>query len=147
MANSVWSVPRPMLVPGLKRVPRCRTMMLPAVTNCPPKRLTPSRWELESRPLPELPTPFLCAIALCLDLGDANGAHRLPVSAVSAVVLPALELDLEDRVALRLGHHFPRHLGGGQRLGLYRHLPVIADKEDLLELHGRASRLRSEEHT
>src|SRR6266481_721904 len=140
VANSVWSTPKPTLTPGLKRVPRWRTMMLPAVTNCPPKRLTPSRWEFESRPLRELPTPFLCAIALCLDLGDADGTHRLPVSAMSAVVLPALELDHEDLVALLLGHHFPRHLGGGERLGLYRHLPIIADQEDLLELHGRAGR-------
>src|SRR5512132_2347341 len=119
VANSVWSVPSPTLDPGLNRVPRCRTIMLPAVTNCPPKRLTPSRWELESRPLRELPTPFLCAIALGLDLGDAHGAHRLPVSAVPPVVLPALELDHEDLVALPLGHHFPRYLGRCQRLGLY----------------------------
>jgi len=33
--------------------------MLPAVTNWPPKRFTPSIWALESRPFLELPTPFL----------------------------------------------------------------------------------------
>src|SRR6266568_2167544 len=97
VANSVWSVPRPTLVPGLNRVPRCRTMMLPAVTNCPPKRLTPSRWALESRPLPALPS----------------------------VVLPPLELDHEDLAALLLRDDLARDLRSGQRLRLGRYLPVL----------------------
>src|ERR1700694_3548694 len=37
-------------------------MMLPPRTSSPPKRLTPSRCEFESRPLRELPPPFLCAM-------------------------------------------------------------------------------------
>src|SRR5712692_2772204 len=123
VANSVWSLPRPTLVPGLNRVPRCRTMMLPAVTNCPPKRLTPSRWALESRPLRELPTPFLCAMSLCLDLGDADRRHDLPVPALPPVVLPPLELDHEDLGALLLGHDLAGDLGRGEGLRLGRHLP------------------------
>src|SRR5438034_4400990 len=37
-------------------------MMLPAATSCPPKRLTPRRFDCESRPLRELPPAFLCAM-------------------------------------------------------------------------------------
>src|SRR5450756_1332018 len=38
-------------------------MMVPPLTCSPPKRFTPRRWALLSRPLRELPPPFLCAIA------------------------------------------------------------------------------------
>src|SRR6185503_18592387 len=61
-ANSESSRPRPTLWPGLKRVPRWRTRMDPPVTNWPPNRLTPRRWELLSRPFLELPPAFLWAI-------------------------------------------------------------------------------------
>src|SRR6266480_7511627 len=37
-------------------------MMLPAATIWPPKRLTPRRFDCESRPLRELPPAFLCAM-------------------------------------------------------------------------------------
>src|SRR5262245_65015302 len=37
--------------------------MEPAFTRWPPKTLTPRRWPLLSRPLRELPCPFLCAIS------------------------------------------------------------------------------------
>src|SRR5262249_48278285 len=68
-ANSVSSLPQPTLLPGLRRVPRCRTRMDPPGTSCPPKTFTPSRCALESRPFLELPSPFLCAISpLCHDL-------------------------------------------------------------------------------
>src|SRR5712692_9691998 len=134
VANSVWSVPSPTLDPGLNRVPRCRTMMLPAVTNCPPKRLTPSRWALESRPLRELPTPFLCAMSLCLDLGYADGGHDLPVPALPSVILPPLELDHEDLAVLLLRDDLARDLRAGQRLRLGRYLPVLGDEQHLVEL-------------
>src|SRR5205807_2535727 len=62
LANKVSSLPRPTLRPGLMRVPRCRTMIEPPGTVCPPKTFTPSRCEFESRPFRELPSPFLCAI-------------------------------------------------------------------------------------
>src|SRR5262249_27110068 len=41
---------------------RCRTRMLPAVTDSPPYRLMPSRWLCDSRPLRTEPCPFLCAM-------------------------------------------------------------------------------------
>src|SRR5689334_20608988 len=62
LANSVSSLPMPTLVPGLILVPRCRTMMEPPGTNCPPNAFTPSRCAFESRPFFELPKPFLCAM-------------------------------------------------------------------------------------
>src|SRR5262245_44472447 len=61
-AKSVSSEPRPTPEPGLNFVPRCRTRISPPRTLWPPNRLTPNRWAFESRPLRELPTPFLCAI-------------------------------------------------------------------------------------
>src|SRR5499426_4738814 len=108
--------------------------MLPAVTNCPPKRFTPSIWGLESRPLRELPTPFLCAMTLHLDLGDADRGHHLPVPAVPAIVLPPLELDDEDLGALLLDDHLAGDLGRLERLGLHRDLTVLVHQEHLLEL-------------
>jgi hypothetical protein len=42
-ANSVSSPPRPTPEPGWKWVPRWRTMISPALTSWPPKRLTPRR--------------------------------------------------------------------------------------------------------
>src|SRR6185295_12637269 len=71
---------------------------------------------------------------LDLDLGDADRRHRLAMPAVPPVVLPPLELHDQDLVALALRHHLARHLGGGQRLGLEGHLPVVVDQEDLREL-------------
>src|SRR4051812_529605 len=48
--------------PGRNRVPRWRTMIIPALTSWPSKILTPSIFGFESRPLREEPRPFLCAI-------------------------------------------------------------------------------------
>src|SRR5436305_1594789 len=99
-ANSVSSLPRPTFTPGWKCVPRCRTMISPALTTCPPKRLTPSRWALESRPLRELEAPFLCAIGslpLLLDSGDLDDRQRLPVAlplVVAGLVLELVDADL-----------------------------------------------------
>ena len=62
LAKRVSSLPMPTLSPGLKRVPRWRTRIDPPVTNWPSKRFTPSRCALESRPLREVPCPFLCAM-------------------------------------------------------------------------------------
>src|ERR1700744_3097017 len=63
LANSVSSEPMPTFGPGLIRVPRCRMMIDPPVTNWPANAFTPSRCALESRPFVELPPPFLFAIA------------------------------------------------------------------------------------
>src|ERR1700686_2369705 len=62
LAKSVSSLPRPTFSPGLTRVPRCRIIIVPPGTSCPPNALTPSRCALESRPFREVPCPFLCAI-------------------------------------------------------------------------------------
>src|SRR3954451_4935705 len=77
----------------------------------PSCRLTPSRWELLSRPLRELPCPFLCAIALALtgirdagsgirklvdsdhDIGDTNARVSAAMSALLAKSLAALLLE------------------------------------------------------
>src|SRR5699024_9406629 len=61
-ANSVSSFPRPTPSPGWTLVPRWRTRISPARTDWPPKRLTPRRWALESRPFLEELTPFFDAI-------------------------------------------------------------------------------------
>jgi len=57
-AKSVSSLPRPTLSPGFTRVPRCRTMMVPPGTICPPNALNPSRCAFESRPFREVSLPF-----------------------------------------------------------------------------------------
>src|SRR5438309_7051212 len=53
-----------MPVPGPERnrVPRWRTMIIPAFTVWPSNNFTPRRFAFESRPLREEPRPFLCAI-------------------------------------------------------------------------------------
>src|SRR5487761_942768 len=115
-ANSVSSSPRPTPLPGWKWVPRCRTMISPALTCWPPNRLTPRRWELESRPFLLDDAPFLCAISALLRgpraarggpgrravaaLGDAGDLHLgvlLPVAQpapVAGLVLVADHVDL-----------------------------------------------------
>src|SRR5258708_3317182 len=63
LAKSVSSLPRPTFRPGFTRVPRCRTMIVPPGTICPPNALNPSRCGFESRPFREVPCPFLCAMS------------------------------------------------------------------------------------
>src|ERR1051325_8929256 len=62
LAKRVSSFPRPTLRPGFTRVPRWLTMIVPPGTIWPPNALKPRRCAFESRPLRELPKPFLCAI-------------------------------------------------------------------------------------
>src|SRR5580700_7408856 len=73
LANKVSSLPRPTFSPGFTRVPRCRTMMVPPGTTCPPNALNPSRCAFESRPFREVPCPFLCAIAVLSSPLDRGG--------------------------------------------------------------------------
>src|SRR5215204_5610723 len=63
--------------PGRKRVPRWRTMIIPALTSWPSNILTPSIFGFESRPLREEPRPFLCAIVLLRLLGGGRLCLRL----------------------------------------------------------------------
>src|SRR5579859_705913 len=58
--------------PGLKRVPRWRTMISPPVTRSPANTLTPRRLAFESRPFREDPRPFLCAILALRGLGGGR---------------------------------------------------------------------------
>src|SRR5580704_17537504 len=112
LANRVSSLPRPTFSPGFKGVPRCRTMIEPPGTICPPKTFTPRRCAFESRPFLELPKPFLCAICACLcdDLVNLQLGEMLPVPDRALVLLLALEL--EDDYFLRAvvyrdgGDHF-----------------------------------------
>src|ERR1041384_3895119 len=100
--------------------------MLPPVTTWPPNRLTPSICGLESRPLRELPTPFLWAIALYLDRGDADGRRRLPMTAVAPVVLAPFEFHDEPLAPAPLPDDFAGHacradLRAGQDLAVPVH--------------------------
>src|SRR5215470_6080222 len=108
-ANSVSSPPRPTLTPGWNLVPRWRTRISPALTTCPPNRLTPSRLAVESRPLRELDAPFLCAIAagipLLADAGDLDAGQPLPVALALVVAGLVLELVDPDLGALGLLDH------------------------------------------
>src|SRR5919108_2079020 len=61
VAKIVSPLPMPAPSPGLKRVPRWRTMISPPLTTSPAKTFTPSRFAFESRPLRLEPSPFLCA--------------------------------------------------------------------------------------
>ena len=98
-ANSVSSPPRPTRSPGWKWVPRWRTMISPALTSWPPKRFTPSRWALESRPLREDSRPSCAPWSATprsagLDAGHAQPRQLLAVPLTR--VLPGLVLELVD---------------------------------------------------
>src|SRR6478735_1434288 len=111
-AKSVSSLPRPTFRPGRNRRPRWRTMIDPPGTRLPSNRFTPSRCELLSRPLRELPCPFLCAMvetppaarcrALRVDALDAHTRLERAVSARAPVVLAALHLEHPNLLALGL---------------------------------------------
>src|SRR5918912_3376395 len=126
----VSSRPMPAPSPGLKRVPRWRTMISPPETVCPANTFTPRRFALESRPLRLEPRPFLCAIAeLAPDLRDADAGQLLPVT--GAPLVPALGLELEHaqlRPAL-----VRDHLGGdgglADRLRVELRLPAVAGQQ------------------
>src|SRR3954454_23912326 len=78
--------------------------MEPPVTTSPPKRFTPRRCALESRPFLELPKPFLCAIRKPLQRDVANGQLGvvLPVTDGPLVLLFALEFEDDQLVAATL---------------------------------------------
>src|SRR6185369_7991516 len=92
-ANNVQSRPVPTLLPAKNLVPRCRTIMLPAETNSPPKHFTPNRLLTLSRPLRTLPCPFLCAINLNFNFADFNPCHFLPMPHRPMVAFAALHLE------------------------------------------------------
>src|SRR5579859_7900356 len=121
LAKSVSSLPRPTFAPGLMRVPRWRTMMVPPGTSCPPKAFTPRRCALESRPFLELPKPFLCAITNpCLFFHGLNAL--LFLFAFGGFLCCALlgSLGLGLRFGLALGRLCRSGLPFSRRLCLFR---------------------------
>src|ERR1700760_4952896 len=93
----------PTPTPGLKRVPRWRTMISPPVTVCPAKTFTPRRLALESRPLRLEPRAFLCGIssAPLPDRREADARELLTVTRPALVAALGLELEhAELRAAL-----------------------------------------------
>src|SRR5262245_28028782 len=112
--------------------------MLPPVTNWPPNRLTPSICGFESRPLRELPTPFLCAMLSDLDLRDTHARGRLPVAAVPPIVFPALELHDAYLAPAPLRHHFAGHARLREPVTARDQLAVLVDEQHRGELDLRA---------
>src|SRR3954465_8407585 len=143
-ANSVSSPPRPTPRPGWKWVPRCRTMISPALTTWPPKRFTPSRWALESRPLREDEAPFLCAMSAsalrdvrAADVGDHDVGQGLTVPlplVVAGLVLELVDLDLR---ALAVADDLTGDGDLGQRRGVAGD-GVAVDQQDRREGDGVA---------
>src|SRR6201991_401044 len=68
-------------------------MISPPVTVWPANTFTPRRLGFESRPLREEPRPFLCAISLTADLGDADPRQLLAVAGATLVAALGLELE------------------------------------------------------
>src|SRR5260370_70603 len=121
VANSVSSPPRPTLSPGWKRVPRWRTMMVPARTLVPAPTLTPRRCAAESRPLREEAAPFFFdMVDPCSaggDLGDLD--QRVTLAVTPAATLVGLRLvgepaDLLPAAFLDDAGHDP---GGAELVG------------------------------
>src|SRR3954470_15721421 len=119
-ANRVSSLPRPTPRPGWKWVPRWRTMISPALTTSPPKRFTPSRWALESRPLREDEAPFLCAMSASAlrDVADHDVGQRLTVPLPLVVAGLVLELVDADLRALAVADDLAGHGHVGQSRGV-----------------------------
>src|SRR6186997_3099290 len=135
-ANSVSSLPRPTFRPGRKRRPRCRTRIDPPVTTLPSNRLTPSRCELLSRPLRDDPCPFFVAIALHLNVGDADARQQGSMTLGPTVLLAPLLLEDANLLALVELADDAEHLGAGHERRPRRDVAiVVADEQDLVEGH------------
>src|SRR5947209_262212 len=136
----VSSLPIPVPSPGLKRVPRWRTMISPPVTVWPAKTFTPRRLAFESRPLREEPSPFLCAIACLLgSLLGSTGARGLRL--VGGGGLLRRRRLLRRRAGLRrsarlLRRRRPR-LWLGRRLRLGHRLRRLMSRRGAFSRHGR----------
>src|SRR6202165_1780451 len=140
LANRVSSPPRPTFTPGWKWVPRWRTRISPALTIWPPKRLTPSRWAAESRPLRELEAPFLCAMCLLprlFDSGDLQDRQLLTVTLTLVVAGLVLELVDADLGTLGVLEHLTGDGHLGQRLGVAGDGGAV-DDQGHGQRHGRA---------
>src|SRR5258708_1044688 len=132
VANRVSSPPRPTLSPGWKRVPRWRTMMVPARTLVPAPTLTPRRCAAESRPLREEAAPFFFdMVDPCSaggDLGDLDQREALAVTPAATLVglrLVGEPADLLPAAFLDDAGHDP---GGAELVGGGED-PVTVDEE------------------
>src|SRR3954451_160664 len=123
----------PTPLPGLKRVPRWRTMISPPVTVWPAKTFTPRRFALESRPLRLEPRPFLCAMSRLplADRGDPDARELLAMA--GAALVSALGLELEDaqlRAAL-VRDDLGLDAGGRETVALEDRITVAGEQQRL----------------
>src|SRR5229473_2187088 len=143
--------------PGWNLVPRCRTMMLPAL----------------SRPLREEPPAFLCAIlsllrlrgrlrrsaaprspaggrrTLGVDLVDPQHGLVLAVAVLPAVIVPPLFLEDDDLVGAALLDQGRADRGAGQERCAGRHGGAVAEHQHLAKLDrgaGLAGELLDRDH-
>src|SRR4051794_39428412 len=135
-AKIVSSLPMPTPSPGLKRVPRWRTMISPPVTAWPAKTFTPRNWGFESRPLREDPRPFLCAIS---DLRDLDAGQLLAVAGALAVAPLGLELENAQLLAAQVLDNLGADGDLAQAVGVED--GVVGAEQDRLELHRGARRI------
>src|SRR5947209_13655939 len=121
-------------------------MISPAPTTWPPKRLTPRRCALESRPLRVDDAPFLCAICSCLlrvvgllglDTGHADLRQLLTVTLTLAVAGLVLVLEDVDLRPLCGGDDLSGHGDAGQSLCVASDVLAVDEKEGG-QLHGCA---------
>src|SRR3954451_3426762 len=134
----VSSLPMPVPGPGLKRVPRWRTMISPPVTPSPANTFTPRRLALESRPLRLEPSPFLCAISSDSSGSDAvhpDAGELLAVALAAAVAALGLVLEDADLRAALVDVDHCGHLGRAERVGVELRVAVAGDQQGL-ELDG-----------
>src|SRR3989441_9669532 len=89
--------------------------------------------------VPRAADAFLVShLALDLDRRDADRRRRLAVTAVTAIVLPALELHDQHLPTAPLGHDLARDLRTAQRRLAGNDLAVTGDEQDGSELDGRS---------
>ena len=114
----------PTLSPGCQRVPRWRTIMLPARADWPPNNLTPRRLLSLSRPLRELPPAFLCAIVNYFALGGLDFVALSPAPLAGAAffvdALAAGDFDGAPLPRPGLGRGLCLIVGGGFPLRAHR---------------------------
>src|SRR3954466_8219450 len=125
--------------PGLKRVPRWRTMISPPVTVCPANTFTPRRLALESRPLRLEPRPLLCAIssAPLADRRDADARQLLAVARPALVAALGLELEHAELRPALVRDHLGADDRGRQPVPL-AHGVAVAGQQQRLEVDARA---------
>src|SRR3954447_12840884 len=118
--------------PGLKRVPRWRTMISPPVTCWPANTFTPRRFALESRPLRLEPRPFLCAMnsaLLLTDARDPDPRQLLAVAGAAAVAALGLELEHAQLRAALVADDLGGHDGRAEALGVEDGVAVAGDQQ------------------